>query len=299
MVRPILVTGADGFVGRHFQSELGADALPLQGDVRDGELVTHAVREARPRAIVHLAAESSVADSWDAVADIWSVNVVGTVNVLEAVRAEQPDARVLFVSTGEVYGRATELPTPETAPVAPLSPYAATKAAAELACGQFARTGGNVVVARAFNQEGPGRDQRFAIGSWTRQIARLEDVGGGVLEVGDLTPERDITDVRDACRAYALLLDERVSLQTYNVASGRAVSMKHVVDLLVSLARCPVEAQQRSERMRPVEIPVLCGDSRRLRAATGWQPSIHLERTLADALDYARKALTSERAAAQ
>jgi GDP-4-dehydro-6-deoxy-D-mannose reductase len=289
----VLITGAEGFAGTHLRDLLAEDALAADVDVLDAGAVSGAIRAAEPRAVVHLAAQSSVAASWTDVSEVWSVNVLGTVNVLDAVSKEQPRARVLFASTGEVYGRAELLPTPETAPTAPLSPYAATKAAAEVACGQAARQGLDVVVARAFNHEGPGRDTRFAVGSWTQQIARLEDAGGGVLEVGDLTAERDITDVRDVCLAYTLLLGERVPAGTYNVASGRSVAMSRIVDILVDLARCPIQVEHRAERMRPAEIPRMQGDASKLREATGWEPHIPLEQTLADALDAARRALVA------
>jgi GDP-4-dehydro-6-deoxy-D-mannose reductase len=284
----VLVTGAAGFVGNHLRERLGATFLAFEGDVLDAGALAAAVGRARPDAVVHLAAESSVAASWANAARTWSVNVIGTVNVLEAVRAAGSQIRVLFASTGEVYGRTPELPTPETAPMRPLTPYAASKAAADLACGQYLHSGLDVVVARAFQHEGPGRDERFALGSWVRQIARLEEQGGGHLEVGDLSAERDISDVRDVCRAYTLLLDGAVEVGTYNVASGRSVPMKQVVDLLVSLARCPVEVREMPERLRPVEVPHMLGDASRLREATGWQPRIPLEQTLADALEAAR-----------
>jgi GDP-4-dehydro-6-deoxy-D-mannose reductase len=289
-MEPVLITGADGFVGAHLRALLGGSAIAAEVDVLDGAAVCHAVREARPRRVVHLAAESSVATSWQDRPATWLVNVVGTVNVLEAVREEQPGARVLFASTGEVYGRTDQLPTPESAPLSPLSPYAATKAAAEIACSQSARGGLDVVIARAFNAEGPGRDERFALGSWAHQIARLEEAGGGVLAVGELSAERDITDVRDVCGAYTLLLDEAVEAGTYNVASGRGVPMSDVVELFISLARCPVELEQRDDRVRPVEIPRMVGDASRLREATGWQPEIPLEQTVADMLEAVRAA---------
>ena len=127
----VLVTGAAGFVGGHLRAELRAAFVPFEGDVLEAEALRLAVGSAD--AVVHLAAESSVAGSWDDPLRAWRVNVGGTVNVLEAVRAEQPDARVLVASTCEVYGRAGRIPTPEDEPVRPLSPYAATKAAAELA----------------------------------------------------------------------------------------------------------------------------------------------------------------------
>ena len=282
----VLVTGPDGFVGRHLQDDLGVACVPFPGDVLDAEAVAVAVRETQPSAVVHLAADSSVAASWENPMRVWRVNVAGTVNVLEAVRRGSPEARVLFPSTSEVYGNANRFPTPEDEPVRPISPYALTKAAAELAC---ALPGVDVVVARSFNHEGPGRDDRFAIGSWTRQIASLEPDGGGTLLVGDLSAERDLTDVRDVVRAYRLLLDPSVPAGTYNVSSGRSVTMEHVVELLVGLAQVPVRVERDESRVRPADIRRLCGDPAKLRAATGWEPVIPLEQTLADALAAARK----------
>jgi nucleoside-diphosphate-sugar epimerase len=239
--------------------------------------------------VVHLAAISSVGESWQRSAETWSVNAVGTVNLVDALVGAAPEARLLLVSTGEVYGRTDEHPTPESAPLAPLSPYAASKAAAEIAAGQAARSRGlDVVVARAFQHEGPGRGDSFAIGSWTRQIAELELRGGGELLVGDLSPQRDITDVRDVCRAYELLLDRSVEAGTYNVASGATVALDEVVRLLVDLARAPISVATDESRLRPSELPVVCGDSSKLRAATGWAPQIPLRQTLSDSLDYAR-----------
>ncbi len=294
-----LVTGAQGFVGRHLLAELGDQAVPLEADVTDFEALAEAIRRERPSAVVHLAAHSSVASTWEREREVWLVNAVGTVNLLEAVRGAQADARVLVVSTADVYGRAEQLPTPEEAPLRPLSPYAASKAAAELAAGRARRADGlAVVVARSFPHIGPGQAEVFAVGSWTSQIARLEDEGGGTLRVGDLDVERDLTDVRDVCRAYRLLLDPAVPLETYNVASGTAVRLAEVVDLLLGLARCPIEVERDPARTRPVDIPVQRGDASRLAEATGWRPSIPLEQTLRDALDYARAALPRERTSA-
>ena len=291
MAGPILITGPQGFAGRHLQAQLGGRGLPVDVDVTDAQVVARAVAASAPEAVVHLAARSSVADSWGETSEVWRVNVLGTVNVLEAVRAEAPQARVLMVSTGEVYGRAEVLPTREESPIAPLSPYAASKAAAELACGT---SNVDVIVTRAFQHEGPGRDERFAIGSWTRQIARLEEAGGGTLQVGDLSSRRDITDVRDVCRAYELLLDRAVSAGIYNVASGRAVLMRQVLDLLVAMARRPIEIEVDPARSRPTDLPAMCGDASKLRAATGWTPTIPLEQTLADALEAARQAVSAK-----
>jgi GDP-4-dehydro-6-deoxy-D-mannose reductase len=285
----VLVTGPNGLVGSHLRDTLGDAFAPLEADVLDGAALAAAVRDAQPEAVVHLAAESSVSGSWEGASRAWTVNAVGTVNVLETVRAERPGARVLVVSSGEVYGNADVIPTPEGAPVQPLSPYAASKAAAELACAQASAGGLDVVVARAFPHTGPGQDERFAIGSWSRQIARLEAEGGGTLRVGDLSAERDLTDVRDVCRAYELLLDRGVKAGTYNVASGRMVPMARAVELLVGLAEMPVQVERDEARLRPIEIPKLSGNWARLRTATGWAPRIPLEQTLADTLGAARK----------
>jgi GDP-4-dehydro-6-deoxy-D-mannose reductase len=285
-VERVLVTGPIGFVGGHLRAELADAFVPFEGDVLETEALGAAVRETQPSAVVHLAAESSVAASWEDVFRTWRVNVDGTVNVLEVVAAEQPQARVLLSSTGEVYGNAKRIPTPEDEAVAPVSPYAASKAAAELACGA---SGLDVVVARATNHEGPGRDERFAVGSWARQLARFEAEGGGRLLVGDVSAERDIVDVRDVCRAYRLLLDPAVPAGTYNVGSGQPVTMARVVELLVELARVPVTVERDETRVRPVEIPRISCDPSRLRAATGWRPEIPLEQTLADTLAAARE----------
>ena len=290
MTGPILVTGAQGFVGGHLLAQLGSDAHPLEADVTDATALARELKAATPRAVVHLAALSSVGDSWRDAGETWRVNAVGTVNVLEAARAEAPECRVLVASTGEVYGRAERVPTPEDEPLQPISPYAASKAAAEVACEQARRAGVDVVVARAFQHEGPGRDERFAVGSWAAQIARAEEAGGGTVRVGDLSAKRDIVDVRDVCRAYELLLASSVPADTYNVAGGRTVEMGEVLELLVGLAEAPIEVEPDPARSRPSDLPVVCGDASRLRAATGWEPMIPLEQTLADTLDAARRA---------
>jgi GDP-4-dehydro-6-deoxy-D-mannose reductase len=292
---PIIATGAQGFVGGHLLPELGARGLPLDVDVTDAMALARAVRATAPQSVIHLAGKSSVADSWGEVAEVWRVNVLGTVNMLEAVRAEAPEVRVLVVSTGQVYGLADQIPTAEESRIAPLSPYAASKAAAELACTQAPV---EVVVTRSFQHEGPGRDERFAIGSWTLQIAQLEEAGGGTIQVGDLSSRRDITDVRDVVRAYLLLLDPSVPPGTYNVASGHAVTMKDVLDMLLAMARCPIDVEIDSARSRPTDLPEVCGDATKLRTATGWTPTIPLEQTLADALEAARQAVAERMASA-
>jgi len=298
MSGPVLVTGAAGFVGGYLLAELGERAVAARADVTDAADVGRELGEVEPDAVVHLAAFSSVAGSWESPVEVWRVNALGTVALLEAVREERPSARVLVVSTGEVYGRAEVLPTPEEEPIRPLSPYSASKAAAELACERARRADGlDVVVARAFPHVGPGQDERFAVASWAGQLARLKAQGGGTLAVGDLSIERDLTDVRDVVRAYRLLLEPSVEAGTYNVASGRTVRLAEVVETLVGLTGCPVTVEVDEARLRPADIPILCGDATRLREATAWSPTIPLAQTLADTLSAARASLGAEESA--
>jgi GDP-4-dehydro-6-deoxy-D-mannose reductase len=292
-VTRVLVTGPSGFVGTHLRAELKDAFLPYDDDVLDLASLTTAVREAQPDAVVHLAALSSVAESWGDVTEVWRTNVLGTVNVVEALRAEAPQARLLFVSSGEVYGRAPLVPTPEEAPVEPVSPYGASKAAAELACRQARDL--DVVVARSFPHVGPGQNERFSVASWAAQLARLRSEGGGTLLVGDLDVERDLTDVRDVCRAYRLLLDRALPAGTYNVASGHAVLLKRVLELLVEATGVPVTVERDPSRLRPAEVRVVAGDASKLRVATGWEPSIPLERTVVDVLGAAQRTVQTAR----
>jgi GDP-4-dehydro-6-deoxy-D-mannose reductase len=287
----VLVTGAAGFAGGHLLPLLGDRAVAGEADVTSAEDVRDELTAHRPAAVVHLAALSSVGSSWDAAAEVWRINAVGTVNVLDAVTAAADRTRVLVVSTGEVYGDTGAEPADEERPLAPLSPYAASKAAAEVACERARRADRlDVVVARAFSHTGPGQDERFAVGSWARQVARLERHGGGSVAVGDLGAERDVLDVRDVCAAYVALLRPEVPSGVYNVASSRPVRMADVLDLIVRDARCPVEVRHDPARSRPADIRRLSGDASRLRAATGWAPGIPLERTLGDAVEDARRA---------
>ena len=301
MASRVVITGARGFVGGHLMAQLGDAAVPADVDVTDLDDVVRALRAVRPTAVVHLAALSSVGESLSKTGvEVWRTNTLGTVNVLDGAREACPSARVLVVSTGEVYGETAKRPAREDDEAAPISPYAASKAAAEIAATRAARADGvDVVVVRAFPHTGPGQDERFAVGSWAAQIARLEAAGGGALRVGDLTVERDFTDVRDICRAYRLLLDPSVAPGTYNVASGVAVPLTRVVETLVGLADVPVTVERDPERTRRADVRVLVGDPSRLMAATGWRPSIPLEQTLADALRAARLAVAPTEVAAR
>ena len=216
-----------------------------------------------------------------------------TLNVLEAVRAEAPGAVVVAVGSGEVYGPPERLPVTEDAPLRPQSPYAVSKAAAELLAGLYADAHGlRVVRPRAFNHAGPGQDPSYAIASFARQIAE----GRGVITTGNPDTRRDFTDVRDVVRAYRLLA-ERGEPGIYNVCSGRTASAAELVAALARIAGVEVEHRVDPALQRAHEVAENRGSFDALHAATGWRPEIGLEQTLADALEDARRAGPARRPA--
>jgi GDP-4-dehydro-6-deoxy-D-mannose reductase len=289
-----LVTGAGGFVGRHLVRHLAEQGdevvemeLAVDGiDIADAEPVMEAVMGAKPTAVYHLAGAADVGGSWTSPRETFMANALGTLNVLEAARAAGVE-RVLAVTSADVYGRVTEdeLPLGEDQPLRPVSPYAASKVAAD-ALAQQAWLGHRlpVVRVRAFNHLGPGQSDRFVAPSLAARIARNERQGGDEVPIGNMTPLRDVTDVRDVVRAYRLLMERGEPGAVYNVCRGRAVSVKEIAEELLAMAARPMHLVVDQTLQRPVDIPVLVGDNGALRAATGWAPTIPLETTLADVL---------------
>ncbi len=288
------VTGGSGFVGPWLCQHLtdsGDEVVlaDLSVDVTDGPALRKAVGDARPEVVYHLAAQSSVSASWDAPAATFSVNALGTVHLLSAVQACSPEARVLLVSSVEVYGvvRQVDLPITEAFPFRPVTPYAASKAAAEMAGVQaHLGLGLDVVRARPFNHTGPGQTAQFFVPSMARQIVEAARTGATELRTGDLTVRRDILDVRDVVRAYRLLAERGAPGEAYNICSGRSVTLEHVLCRLLALAGSDMVVTTDPSRLRPVDLPDLRGDPSHLRDATGWEPRYALDETLADVLAY-------------
>jgi len=287
-----LITGGLGFVGRHLEEHLRAHGdsvtvVDLETDVTDLEAVSAAVLAAKPDAIYHLAALAHVGDSWRDPSRVLAVNVIGTSNVLAAARVVDPQIAVLVVSSAEVYGIVSpdELPLTEESPVAPASPYAASKAAAEQVALQAARGfGQRVIVARPFNHIGPGQAPTFAVPAFAKRIAEAKATNQKTLSVGNLSTRRDFTDVRDVVVAYRLMIESGTSGGIYNVASGREVAMSEIVATLEELAGISLELVTDAELVRPVDIPVLRGDASLLASETGWAPTWELRQTLEDVL---------------
>ena len=295
------VTGASGFVGpwlcRHLEAS-GDEVVPAASDldVTNADSIAEALIASRPDAVYHLAAQSSVGSSWTDTAGTFRVNVFGTLHVLDAANACPSRPRVLVVSSAEVYGEVSpaDLPVAETAPFRPGTPYAASKAAAELAGLQaFLGRGLEVVRARPFNHTGPGQGPGFVVPALARQVVEASLTGATVLKTGNLTARRDFTDVRDVVAAYRLLIERGSAGEVYNVCSGRSVLLLDLVERLLSLAGADLSVEVAPERLRPVDVPEMRGDPRRLEDLTGWRPAIDLDRTLRDVLDYWRQEMLS------
>ncbi|HYF45832.1 MAG TPA: GDP-mannose 4,6-dehydratase [Acidimicrobiales bacterium] len=293
-----LVTGAAGFVGRHLVAELTAAGHQVTEtdradglDILDPEGLDELFASCRPEVVYHLAGQADVGGSWSSPVETFRTNAEGTMNVLLAAAGHGVD-RVLAVASADVYGQvpADELPIVEDRPLRPHSPYGASKAAADvIALQAHLGHGLGVIRARPFNHLGPGQSDRFVASALAGRIARNELTGGGEVPVGDLTPRRDFTDVRDVVRAYRLLVERGEPGEAYNVCSGRDVAVQDVADRLVAMAERPMTLVPDPELFRPVDTPVLRGDPSRLQAATGWTPAISLDQTLADVLDDWRK----------
>jgi GDP-4-dehydro-6-deoxy-D-mannose reductase len=291
---PAFVTGGGGFAGEHLLRLLARAVAPSRDelDLLDASAVRAAVRETRPAAVFHLAALASVSRSWEAPSETLTANLRMTVNLLEAVRAEAPAAAVVVASSGEVYGPPERLPVAEDAQLRPQNPYAVSKAACDLLGGQYADAFDmRIVRIRAFNHAGPGQGADYVVGTLTRQVAKAEAARADhvVLRTGNPDSARDFTDVRDIVRAYRAAAE--LPGGVYNVCSGRATSVRELVELVTRASTVPVRHEVDPERVRAHDVPELRGSAERLRAACGWRPEIPLERTVADALEAWRREL--------
>lgn len=319
----ILITGITGFVGSHlaelflnrggvqvfgavrWRSKMAnilhiEDRLTLvECDIKDGLSVRKMIEQIMPDQIYHLAAQSFVPTSWHAPTETISTNILGTLNVFEAVRALGINPKILVACTSEEYGMVYEheLPVTEENPLRPMSPYAVSKASADLLSYQYYMSYKLPIVrTRAFNHTGPRRGEVFASSNFAKQIAEIE-VGKrpAVVHVGNLKARRDFTDVRDIVRGYSLALEKGVPGEIYVLASGKSYAIQEILQMLLDLAGVKVEIQEEPARMRPSDVPHLLGDASKFRKRTGWTPLIPLAKTLEDLLNYWREQVRAAR----
>jgi GDP-4-dehydro-6-deoxy-D-mannose reductase len=308
-----LVTGVTGFAGGYLAEALldRGDAVVgigrtatwppalqhlagkvelLAADLCDAAKIEAILRETRPECICHLAGYARTGRSFNEADAAWDGNLTTTRRLYEAAARWGSHARILFIGSGLIYGGG-DRPPDESASLRPASPYAASKAAADLLSYQvYCAPGLDVVRARPFNHIGPRQSPEFAVAHFARQVVAIErGRQPPVLETGDLRPSRDLTDVRDTVAAYLLLLDKGRSGEAYNVAGGRDFTMQTVLDRLLKQARLTVDLRQRSELVRPSELAAVRADVTKLRGETGWEPRFTLDQTLADTLDYWRR----------
>lgn len=309
----ILLTGAGGFVGRHLLPVLRA-ALPgarlVAATRRDGEAgsagvpgadetvtldllsadLRPTIRVLAPDAVVHLAAQASVGASFHDPRLTWRTNLDGTLALAEAILAERPAARLLHISSAEVYGLSFRAGAPlnEDAPMRPANPYAASKAAADLAVGEMALRGLDAVRLRPFNQTGPGQSADYVVAAFARQVAMVEaGQQEPVLRTGALDRWRDFLDVRDVCTAYAAALTrpELVPGTVINLATGTPRRVGDILDGLIERAGLQgVRVEAEAARLRPTDLERTAGDVTAARALLDWRPATPWQRTLDDML---------------
>jgi GDPmannose 4,6-dehydratase/GDP-4-dehydro-6-deoxy-D-mannose reductase len=321
----VLITGITGMVGSHLAEyllssfpEMEVHGLvrwrsPLrniqkilprirlhQGDLRDLNSLVVLLREVRPDRIHHLAAQSYVDMSFTAPADTLNSNIIGTVNLMDAVRIVGINPRIHICSSSEVYGQVLpdEVPITEATPLRPASPYAVSKVGEDMIAFQYGISYKlDLVRTRMFTHTGPRRGDVFAESSFARQIAEIElNRQKGPVRVGNLNSVRTLADVRDAVRAYKLLLDTCPAGEVYNIGGKETMTIGDILETLKSLARVPIEHVVDPARLRPSDVTLQIPDTSKFQGVTGWQPQIPASQTLRDLLDYQRDCVRAEEA---
>lgn len=314
----ILITGITGFGGSHLAECLvGKNGASLFGTIRgrhrqlefinhikdrlnllecdltDTNSVGQTIEEAQPDAIYHLAAQSFVPTSWRAPQETFNSNVIGTLNLLEAVRKSSFDPKILITGSSEEYGlvHENELPIKETNQLRPLSPYAVSKVAQDLLGFQYHQSYGmRIIRTRAFNMIGPRSGEKIVSANFAIQIAKIEKgIQQPVMQVGNLTPRRDFVDVRDVAHAYTMAMERCNSGEVYNICTENAIEVKYILDKFLSLTEKKIRIEQDPTRMRPSDVPLLIGDCSKFKEATAWKPQISVDQSLEDVLNYWRE----------
>lgn len=314
----VLITGITGFAGSHLAEYILANHpdVPVFGfvrwrsrmdnivhiqdkvelheaDIKDVISLKKALADIKPDRIFHLAAQSFVPASWRLPAETFAINAIGQINLFEALLSLKLNPKIHIAGSSEEYGHVNpdEVPMKETNPLRPLSPYAVSKVAQDLLAYQYFKSYGmKTVRTRGFNHTGPRRGDVFVTSNFAKQIAEIEKrKKEPVIHVGNLEAKRDFTDVRDIVRAYWLAAEKGEDGEVYNVGTGKAMAMKEMLDILLSLSKAKVKIQVDPERLRPSDVPILQSDCSKFVRLTGWKPQIPLEQTFKDLLNYWRE----------
>ncbi len=313
----VLITGITGFAGSHLAdyclTKSDVEVCGIQRwrsrteniehccdrfcmyecDVRDASSVRDVIDDIKPDWIFHLAAQSFVPTSWRAPTESLTTNVLGELNVFEAVKKLGLKPRIQIAGSSEEYGMVydNELPIKETNPLRPLSPYAVSKVTQDMLAYQYFMSFNiDVVRTRGFNHTGPRRPAVFVCSDFAKQIVDIEKGGREpVIRVGNIEATRDFTDVRDIVRGYWLALEKGKPGEVYNICSGVGRKISDILDMLIELSGVKVEVIKEKKRFRPSDVPVLLGDNSKFREETGWEPTIPFEQTLRDLLEFWRE----------
>jgi GDP-4-dehydro-6-deoxy-D-mannose reductase len=306
----VLVTGAAGFAGSHLVDLLAQSGAAVIGwrrpgsatpsntpsvdwhfvDLLDRHAVARAVADIRPDTVYHCAGSAHVGQSWTDTRETLATNVLGTHHLLDGLRSAKVNARVLIPGSALVY-RQSDRALTEDDPTGPASPYALSKLAQEMLCRRAVDDDHQqIYLTRSFNHTGPRQNPTYAAPGFARQIAMIESGRmAPTIEVGNLDAARDLIDVHDAVRAYRDIVEKGRPGVIYNVCSGQAIRIRNLLDRLVAMSRVPVQVRVDPARYRPNDNPVLFGDRTRIEKDTAWAPTIPLDQTLSDLLDYWRK----------
>lgn len=313
----VLITGITGFAGSHLADyclerggvdvygiirwrsrtenveHLGDRVKMMECDLRDASSTRDVIDEIRPDYIFHLAAQSFVPTSWRAPTESLTTNVIGQLNIFEAVRKMDLNCRIQIACSSEEYGMVyeDELPITEANPLRPLSPYGVSKVGQDLLGYQYFMSYKMPIIrTRGFNHTGPRRNAVFVVSDFAKQIVEIEKgERDPVIFVGNLEASRDFTDVRDMVRAYFLALEKGKAGEAYNICSEKSWTIQEVLDKLVALSKVSIEVKEDPARLRPSDVPRLLGDCSKFKKDTGWEPQIPFDTTLEDVIDFWRQ----------
>ncbi len=304
-----LITGIDGFVGYYLTNHLleqgdevigttispdykNEDVAVYQMNLLDEKSVEEVIKQTRPDVIYHLAGQSAVGLSWEKPALTMSINVNGTLHLLDAVRKHTSKTKVLIIGSSDQYGpiKKDECPIKETRPLKPVSPYGISKMTQEQIASLYVSSYGlNIIMVRAFNHIGPRQGKNFVVADFASKIAEIEKGADPIIRVGNLDAYRDFTDVRDIVNGYYLLMLKGKTGEVYNIGSGKAIQIKHILEELIALSPVNITVVTDEAKLRPIDVPLVVCDHTKLVKDTLWQPQLNIKQTLQDTLDFWRK----------